>query len=341
MASLAAAATSLARHISARSDAAARRALTPSHRRRPAHLPHPSLLPSPPRLEPLRAVHDRGREQGPEEEQILRHPASLLQEGARLGVEEVQELSKVLDGFTVADTLVIKAQVQVIHEKPARPFRCLGAAVPPRARPRLPHQRRGHPPALPRGEARDARQAPRRRGQVGGHARVPHLGSRQDAGGARDGKGGRPAQGDREEVFQREGGDEHARDGRAVLRVQSPLDGRRPGALDHAAKNVKPGRSILLSIAQNKVREWRTRSEPGRRASPSREHRSRQSCALLAVRVIAFFVLSVDISVPTREDKRFTPLIRRANESTPDETSGFSPVQPSPPFPPRRVRARG
>ena len=35
------------------------------------------------------------------------------------------ELSKVLDGFTVADTLVIKAQVQVIHEKPARPFRCL------------------------------------------------------------------------------------------------------------------------------------------------------------------------------------------------------------------------
>ena len=35
------------------------------------------------------------------------------------------ELSKVLDGFTVADTLVIKAQVQVIHEKPSRPFRCL------------------------------------------------------------------------------------------------------------------------------------------------------------------------------------------------------------------------
>ena len=35
------------------------------------------------------------------------------------------ELGKVLDGFTVADTLVIKAQVQVIHEKIARPFRCL------------------------------------------------------------------------------------------------------------------------------------------------------------------------------------------------------------------------
>jgi len=31
--------------------------------------------------------------------------------------------------------------------------------------------------------------------------------------------------------------------------------GAAPGALDHAAKNVKPGRSILLSIAQNKVRE--------------------------------------------------------------------------------------
>ncbi|KAH7297241.1 hypothetical protein KP509_26G060700 [Ceratopteris richardii] len=35
------------------------------------------------------------------------------------------ELSKVLDGFTVADTLVIKAQVQVIRENPHRPFRCL------------------------------------------------------------------------------------------------------------------------------------------------------------------------------------------------------------------------
>lgn len=30
-----------------------------------------------------------------------------------------------LDGFTVADTLVIKAQVQVILDKPGRPFRCL------------------------------------------------------------------------------------------------------------------------------------------------------------------------------------------------------------------------
>jgi len=35
------------------------------------------------------------------------------------------ELSKVLDGFTVSDTLVIKAQVQVIREKQNRPFRCL------------------------------------------------------------------------------------------------------------------------------------------------------------------------------------------------------------------------
>ena len=41
------------------------------------------------------------------------------------GWKKFMELSKVLDGFTVADTLVIKAQVQVIHEKPARPFRCL------------------------------------------------------------------------------------------------------------------------------------------------------------------------------------------------------------------------
>ena len=41
------------------------------------------------------------------------------------GWKKFMELSKVMEGFTVADTLVIKAQVQVIHEKPARPFRCL------------------------------------------------------------------------------------------------------------------------------------------------------------------------------------------------------------------------
>ena len=41
------------------------------------------------------------------------------------GWKKFMELTKVLDGFTVADTLVIKAQVQVIHEKVARPFRCL------------------------------------------------------------------------------------------------------------------------------------------------------------------------------------------------------------------------
>lgn len=41
------------------------------------------------------------------------------------GWKKFMELGKVLDGFTVADTLVIKAQVQVIHEKIARPFRCL------------------------------------------------------------------------------------------------------------------------------------------------------------------------------------------------------------------------
>ena len=35
------------------------------------------------------------------------------------------ELNKVLDGFTVSDTLVIKAQVQVIRDRIDRPFRCL------------------------------------------------------------------------------------------------------------------------------------------------------------------------------------------------------------------------
>ncbi|CAL9093340.1 unnamed protein product [Musa textilis] len=41
------------------------------------------------------------------------------------GWKKFMELSKVYDGFVVADTLVIKAQVQVIREKADRPFRCL------------------------------------------------------------------------------------------------------------------------------------------------------------------------------------------------------------------------
>eukprot|EP00252_Welwitschia_mirabilis_P006889 TRINITY_DN1781_c0_g1_i1.p1 TRINITY_DN1781_c0_g1~~TRINITY_DN1781_c0_g1_i1.p1 ORF type:complete len:1298 (-),score=334.57 TRINITY_DN1781_c0_g1_i1:264-4157(-) len=41
------------------------------------------------------------------------------------GWKKFMELSKVLDGFIVADILVIKAQVQVIRENPNRPFRCL------------------------------------------------------------------------------------------------------------------------------------------------------------------------------------------------------------------------
>ncbi|XP_077231158.1 TNF receptor-associated factor homolog 1a-like [Tasmannia lanceolata] len=41
------------------------------------------------------------------------------------GWKKFTELSKILDGFIVSDTLVIKAQVQVIREKAHRPFRCL------------------------------------------------------------------------------------------------------------------------------------------------------------------------------------------------------------------------
>ena len=41
------------------------------------------------------------------------------------GWKKFMELNKVHDGFTVANTLVIKAQVQVIQEKHHRPFRCL------------------------------------------------------------------------------------------------------------------------------------------------------------------------------------------------------------------------
>ncbi|KAL1535732.1 TNF receptor-associated factor 1a-like isoform X3 [Salvia divinorum] len=41
------------------------------------------------------------------------------------GWKKFMELSKVLDGFIDADTLIIKAQVQVIRERAERPFRCL------------------------------------------------------------------------------------------------------------------------------------------------------------------------------------------------------------------------
>ncbi|KAJ9533209.1 hypothetical protein QJQ45_018317 [Haematococcus lacustris] len=41
------------------------------------------------------------------------------------GWKKFMELGKVMDGFLVAGTLVIKAQVQVIPDKPTKPFRCL------------------------------------------------------------------------------------------------------------------------------------------------------------------------------------------------------------------------
>ncbi|KAG8373145.1 hypothetical protein BUALT_Bualt12G0140500 [Buddleja alternifolia] len=41
------------------------------------------------------------------------------------GWKKFMELSKVMDGFIDADTLIIKAQVQVIRERVERPFRCL------------------------------------------------------------------------------------------------------------------------------------------------------------------------------------------------------------------------
>lgn len=91
------------------------------------------------RLEPLRAVHDSCCEQGAEKIQVLRYECIRRTEGYYIGIsyaflascpsdtlhrfckkehdwgwKKFMELSKVLDGFTVADTLVIKAQVQVI-----------------------------------------------------------------------------------------------------------------------------------------------------------------------------------------------------------------------------------
>ncbi|XP_060215857.1 TNF receptor-associated factor homolog 1a-like isoform X4 [Lycium barbarum] len=41
------------------------------------------------------------------------------------GWKKFMELSKVVDGFIDADTLVIKAQIQVIRERAERPFHCL------------------------------------------------------------------------------------------------------------------------------------------------------------------------------------------------------------------------
>ncbi|KAK9819464.1 hypothetical protein WJX74_009144 [Apatococcus lobatus] len=41
------------------------------------------------------------------------------------GWKKFMELSKVIEGFTIANTLVIKAQVQVIRDRMASPFRCL------------------------------------------------------------------------------------------------------------------------------------------------------------------------------------------------------------------------
>ncbi|KAL5702007.1 hypothetical protein ACHQM5_027280 [Ranunculus cassubicifolius] len=41
------------------------------------------------------------------------------------GWKKFMEISKVLDGFIISDTLEIRAQVQVIREKADRPFRCL------------------------------------------------------------------------------------------------------------------------------------------------------------------------------------------------------------------------
>ncbi|CAL8461898.1 g1429 [Coccomyxa elongata] len=43
------------------------------------------------------------------------------------GWKKFMELNKVLEGFTVSNTLVIKAQVQVIRDRPSAPFRCLEA----------------------------------------------------------------------------------------------------------------------------------------------------------------------------------------------------------------------
>ena len=43
------------------------------------------------------------------------------------GWKKFMELGKVGEGFTAGDTLTVKAQVQVVRDRPARPFPCLDA----------------------------------------------------------------------------------------------------------------------------------------------------------------------------------------------------------------------
>jgi hypothetical protein len=83
------------------------------------------------------------------------------------GWKKFMELSKVLDGFTVADTLVIKAQVQVIHEKPGEAVSVPGTPVQARASQGVPHKRRRDLPQVSGGAPGPARQVPGGLGPMG------------------------------------------------------------------------------------------------------------------------------------------------------------------------------
>ncbi|KAK6122708.1 hypothetical protein DH2020_043549 [Rehmannia glutinosa] len=57
--------------------------------------------------------------------EMLRYITRFWKKEHDWGWKKFMELSKVMDGFIDADTLIIKAQVQVIRERSDRPFRCL------------------------------------------------------------------------------------------------------------------------------------------------------------------------------------------------------------------------
>ena len=137
-----------------------------SHGRRFDSIPS-SLLTNKHRLESLRAVHHSGREQGPEEVQVFRHPAPVLQEGTRLGVEEVhgalEGSRRVHRGGHARDQGPGAGDPREAGAAVSVP----GTPVQARASQGVPHQRRRDLPQVSRGAPGPARQVPGGLGPMG------------------------------------------------------------------------------------------------------------------------------------------------------------------------------
>lgn len=171
------------------------------------------------------------------------------------GWKKFMELSKVLDGFTVADTLVIKAQVQVIHEKPARPFRCLE----PQYRRELVRVYLTNVEGICRRFLEEKRETLAKLRDDADKWEAMREFLTSDLGKTQAALATEKADALLKAIVKRFFNEKEVTSTLVMDALYCgcrALDvGAAPGALDHAAKNVKPGRSILLSIAQNKVRE--------------------------------------------------------------------------------------